>query len=332
MSIDRHRAREVRSVTTDFTGSRRKQSRWGVLLLAHGAPDKLEDVPEFLLKVRNGRPLPAPVVEEITRRYAQIGGGSPLLEHTRRQAEALAARLGRPVYLGMRNWRPFIADVVRDIVRDGVVHLVAVCLTPQNSRTSVGLYRSHLASAIEQADAPLTVQFVESWHDHPALIRAFAEKLRAARELARARAGVDVPVILTAHSVPEKTIAAGDPYERQVRETATRVAAEASCTLWQLAYQSQGMTADPWMGPTVESVIDSLAGAGYRHVLVAPIGFVSDHVEVLYDVDITFREHARKKGLTLWRTESLNDSPLLIEALASLAEDQVRSRTKPVPL
>lgn len=295
-----------------------REERRGVLLLAHGAPDKLEDIPEFLLHVRNGRPLPPPAVEEITRRYALIGGGSPLLRNTRRQAQALAARLHLPVYVGMRNWRPFVAEAIKDVVRDRVRRLVAVCLAPHNSRTSVGLYRARLAEAGRELPSPLTIEFVESWHDQPLLIQALAEKLRAARRQARDAAGADVPVILTAHSVPEKTIAAGDPYDRQVRETAAGVAAEADCRLWHFAYQSQGMTAEPWLGPRVESVIDRLAQAGHRHVLIAPIGFLSDHVEVLYDVDVAFRDYARGKGLALWRPESLNDSPLLIEALAAV--------------
>ena len=302
-----------------------RDARWGVLLLAHGAPERLGDIPEFLLRVRNGRPLPPPAVEEITRRYAAIGGGSPLLGHTRRQAEALAARLGRPVYVGMRNWHPFIAEAVQAVVGDGLRRLVAICLAPHNSRTSIGLYRQRLEEAAAPAGAALAVDFVESWHDHPLLIRAFAEKLRAKTEETRAATGADPPVILTAHSVPVETIAAGDPYERQVRDTAARVAAEAACRLWQCAFQSQGMTAGPWLEPTVESVIDRLAQEGHKHVVLAPIGFVSDHVEVLYDVDIAFREYARARRLTLWRTDSLNDSPLLIDALADLARARLGS-------
>lgn len=302
------------------------RNRWGVMLLAHGAPEKLDDVPAFLLNVRNGRPLPPAAVEEITRRYAQIGGGSPLLRISRRQADALAARLGHSVYVGMRNWPPFIAEALGQAVADGMTSLVAVCLAPHNSRTSVGLYRTRLEDAVAQTAPTLKIEFVESWHGQPLLIRAFAEKLRAALEQALATAGRDLPVILTAHSVPEKTIAAGDPYDRQVQETASRVAAEAGCRLWHCAYQSQGMTADPWLGPRVESVIDRLAQEGHRQVLIAPIGFLADHVEVLYDVDIAFRDYARARGLTLWRTESLNDSPLLIEALAGIVLERIGSR------
>lgn len=306
-------------------GPGRDAGSWGVLLLAHGAPEKLEDIPDFLLNVRNGRPLPPAVVEEIKHRYALIGGGSPLLRHSRRQAEALAARLNRRVYLGMRNWRPFIAEVVQEFIRDGVERVAAICLAPHNSRASVGLYRQRLEEAITQTGTRLAVHFVESWHDNPLLVQALAEKLRATLAAAEAAAGGEVPVILTAHSVPERTIAAGDPYDAQVRETMASVTAAAGCRLWHCGYQSQGMTPEPWLGPRVEAVLDELRSAGRQHVVIAPIGFLSDHVEVLYDVDIAFRDYARGKGLTLWRTESLNDSPLLIEALAAIAERAIQT-------
>ncbi|MGH9787290.1 MAG: ferrochelatase [Candidatus Acidiferrales bacterium] len=299
---------------------------WGVLLLAHGAPEQLEDIPEFLLKVRGGRPLSPPAVEEITRRYALIGGSSPLRAHTERQAQELASKLGLPVYVGMRNWHPYIAAALERIVADGVERVVALCLAPQNSRASVGLYRRQLDEALARLAPPLDVQFIESWHDQPLLIRAFAEKLRVALAKARAAAGGEVPVILTAHSVPERTIAAGDPYDQQVRDTAAHVAAAAGCSDWRLAYQSQGMTSEPWLGPTVESALDALAAAGNRHVVIAPIGFLCDHVEVLYDVDVAFRDYAQAKGMTLRRTESLNDTPLLIEALAALVLEAIRAR------
>lgn len=311
---------------------RPKTDNWGVLLLAHGAPGKLEDVPEFLLKVRHGRPLPPPVVKEITDRYAQIGGSSPLLRHTRNQAAALSERLGKPVYVGMRNWHPFIAQAVDELLRDGIERLIVICLAPHSSRTSVGLYKQHLDSALAEAGASPVVQFVESWHSQPSLIRAFAEKLREALQEVRKAAGIEVPVILTAHSVPEKTIAAGDPYHLQVQETAKQVASAAGCVLWHSAYQSQGMTSDAWMGPRVESVIDQLGAAGHRHVLIAPIGFLCDHVEILYDVDVLFRNYGHARGITVHRTESLNDSPLLIEALGAIALDAIgASATNPAP-
>ena len=301
---------------------------WGVLLLAHGAPDRLADVPEFLLNVRGGRELPRAAVAEIVERYARIGGGSPLLKLTNQQAEALAEGLNRvraiddlppvPVHVGMRNWNPFIAEGVRRLDEDGVRRVIALCLAPQNSRTSVGLYRKHLDDAVGKLAPGLEVEFVESWHDNENLIAAFREKISQALDRAEQMAGGAVPVIFTAHSVPEKMIAAGDPYATQVRETAELVARAMSLSKWTLAFQSQGMTAEPWIGPTVESSIDELAAQGYRHVLIAPVGFVSDHVEILYDIDVVFREYGKARGVTVWRSDSLNDSPLFIAALLSI--------------
>ena len=311
----------------------RSDNHWGVLLLAHGAPDRLADIPEFLLNVRGGRPLPEAAVEEVIERYARIGGGSPLLELTNRQAEVLAGSLNRvramhelppvPVFVGMRNWKPFIAESVERLAADSVERVIAVCLAPQNSRTSVGLYRKHLEEAVEKFAPGLEVEFVESWHDNEKLIAAFRDKISRALDRVRRVADADVPVIFTAHSVPERTIAAGDPYATQVGETAGLVARTMSLVNWTVAFQSQGMTAEPWIGPTVESKIDELAAQGHRHVLIAPVGFVSDHLEILYDIDVVFHEYGKARGVTVWRSESLNDSPLFIAALASLVSARV---------
>ena len=289
-----------------------------VLLLAHGSPDLVEQVPDFLLRVTGGRPLPQPVVKEVKHRYGLIGR-SPLTELTLKQAELLAGELCMPVYVGMRNWKPFIADAVRAMVFDGIEHAVAICLAPQNSRTSVGLYRSDLASNQGTAFA---VDFVESWHDHPLLIRAFADKLRAGLDRARREARTqEIPIIFTAHSVPERTIADGDPYESQTKETASLVAREAALASedWTFAFQSQGMSGGAWLGPRVEDTILSLNEKGHRHVFIQPIGFLCDHVEVLYDIDIGFKQFAAAQGMRLWRAESLNDSSLLVAALADVA-------------
>ncbi len=306
-----------------------------MLLLAHGAPDRLADIPEFLLNVRGGRPLPQAAVQEIIHRYSLIGGGSPLLKLTTLQAARLAETLNRgasadgpqtiPVYIGMRNWKPYIADAIGQSVDDGVGRLVALCLAPQNSRTSVGLYRKYLAEAVGKVSPQLQVEFIESWHDHPDLIAAFRENISAALDRAENEAGQSVPVIFTAHSVPEKTVADGDPYDRQVKETAALVAEKMALKDWRVAFQSQGMTADPWIGPTVESQIDELAAAGHRHVLIAPIGFVCDHVEILYDIDVVFREHGKTRGVTVLRSESLNGSPLFIRALAAVVTARIAS-------
>jgi ferrochelatase len=220
--------------------------------------------------------------------------------------------------MGMRNWKPFIADTIREMREAGVERIVALCLAPQNSRTSIGLYRKCLDEAVAEHAPNVAVDFIESWHDHPLLIQAFRE--RAVEGLARAEreAGGPVPVIFTAHSVPQKTIDDGDPYADQVWDTATRVASSMDLAEYRVAFQSQGMTADPWIGPTVESQIDALAAMGQQHVLLVPIGFVSDHVEILYDIDILFREYGESKGVSVHRSDSLNDSPAFIQALAEI--------------
>jgi ferrochelatase len=264
-------------------------------------------------------------VEEIQRRYARIGR-SPLTEITVRQAALLARELELPVYAGMRNWRPFIADALRQMSADGVQRVVALCLAPQNSRTSVGLYRQ--AAMPEDGPRFASFDFVESWHDHPLLIRAFAERLESGWKRACGELGTRVPVLFTAHSVPERTILDGDPYEAQVRQTAALVAmALPALTVddWTFAFQSQGMSGGPWLGPTVEDTIRELKSKGHRGVFLQPIGFLCDHVEVLYDIDVAFRDFAARQGMILWRAGSLNDSPTLIAALA----DVVRSRLAP---
>jgi protoporphyrin/coproporphyrin ferrochelatase len=292
-----------------------------VLLLAHGSPDSVDQVPDFLLRVTGGRPLPQPVVEEVKHRYALIGR-SPLTKLTVKQAELLAREIGMPVYVGMRNWNPLIADAVDTMAADGIEHAVAICLAPQNSRTSVGLYRSALADS----GSSFTVDFVESWHDEPALIRAFAEKLHAGWSRASRDAGANkIPIIFTAHSVPERTIADGDPYESQAKDTASLVARETGLARedWTFAFQSQGMSGGPWLGPRVEDTILSLKEKGHQGVFVQPIGFLCDHVEVLYDIDIGFKQFAEMQGMRLWRAASLNDSPLLTTALADVARSRL---------
>ena len=289
-----------------------------VLLLAHGSPDSPEEVPEFLRNIA-GRPLPPQVVEEVKHRYRLIGH-SPLTEITMKQAAGAARELRLPVYVGMRNWKPFIADTVQQMVNDGIAHAVVICLAPQNSRTSVGLYKRALG------DPPFSVDFVDNWHDHPLLIRAFAEKLQAGWKQSCDQAGARLPIIFTAHSVPTRTIEEGDPYEQQARETAEMVAMEVpslSNDDWTFAFQSQGMSGGVWLGPTVEDTILKLKEKGHPGVFIQPIGFVCDHVEVLYDIDIAFKQFAGQHGMRLWRAESLNDSPTFCAALADVARSRL---------
>ena len=304
-----------------------------VLLLAHGSPSSVSEVPEFLLRVTGGRPLPPQVVEEVSHRYGAIGK-SPLTELTVKQGELLAQSMGMPVYIGMRNWHPFVAQALEQMQADGIRHAVVICLAPHNSRTSVGLYRKSLA---QSTDPDFTFDFVESWHDQPMLIKAFAGKLNAGLDVAikecsgtgispvAAGSAPLIPVIFTAHSVPERGVLEGDPYEIQARETAALVAASAGLKpeQWKFAFQSQGMSGGPWLGPTVEDTILDFKRAGHLGIFIQPIGFLCDHVEILYDIDIAFKQFAEKEGMRLWRADSLNDSPLLTSALEQIVHSRM---------
>ena len=313
-----------------------------VLLLAHGTPETVEQIPEYLRNVVGGRALPQAVVEEIQHRYSMIGR-SPLTEITLEQGRLVQVELadgGRPVpvYVAMRNWRPYIADVVRQMRAAGVQEAAVVCMAPQNSRTSVGLYRR----AVETEAAGLRIDFTEAWAQHPLLIEAFAERLRPALARLSAEAGHAVPVLFTAHSVPCRTLqtpatgsppnreldeqpnlwpgAGADPYAQEAKLTAALVAERVSgISRWFFAFQSQGVSGGPWIGPAVEETLNALAAEGVRTLLLQPIGFLCDHVEILYDVDILFRGYAAKLGIRLERPESLNVSPTLARAVADLA-------------
>jgi len=298
--------------------------RTGVLLLAHGSPDKVEEIPEYLRYVTGGRPLPQSVIDEITHRYSLVGF-SPLTCWTLKQGTQLADELSLPVHVGMRNWKPFIAEAVTALASEGCEHAIALCLAPQNSRTSVGLYRRALETEVRDQ---FTVDFVESWHDHPLLIKAFAERFAASWQKACSKSGTSVPVIFTAHSVPQRTITEGDPYQAQAYETAALVAKANGLGSqdWTFAFQSQGMSGGPWIGPSVEETILGIKGRGSDEVFLQPIGFLCDHVEILYDIDIAFKNFAEQNGMRLWRADSLNESLTLTSALADL----VRRRETPV--
>jgi len=306
-----------------------------VLLLAHGTPETIEQIPEYLRNVVSGRPLPQAVIEEIQHRYSLIGH-SPLTEITLEQGRLVGANLATvgesvPVYVGMRNWRPYIPDVVRQMREDGVEEAAVLCMAPQNSRTSVGLYRR----AVEAEAKGVRIDFTEGWAHHPLLIEAFAERLRPALSKLSAEVGHPVPVLFTAHSVPCRTIqtpAASegqprlwpgqgvDPYAEEAKATAALVAKRIpEIAQWWFAFQSQGASGGPWIGPSVESTLDSIVASGVKAVILQPIGFLCDHVEILFDVDILFRDYAAKLGCRLERPESLNASPTLASAVADLA-------------
>jgi ferrochelatase len=311
-------------------------AKQAVLLLAHGTPETIEQIPEYLRNVVSGRPLPQAVVEEIQHRYAQIGH-SPLTEITFAQARLVEAELAAagqavPVYVGMRNWRPYIPEVVRQMRADGIEEAAVICMAPQNSRTSVGLYRR----AVEAEAGDLRIDFTPGWAQHPLLADAFAERLRPALAKLTKEVGGPVPVLFTAHSVPTRTVEAPaadadagkrmwpgqgvDPYAEEARHTAELVAARVpEIPRWWFAFQSQGASGGPWLGPSVEETLDRIAAEGVKALILQPIGFLCDHVEILFDVDILFREYAIKKHVRLKRPESLNASVTLAKAVADLA-------------
>jgi ferrochelatase len=299
-----------------------------VLLLAHGTADRVEEIPEYLLRVTGGRPLPEAAVEEVKHRFSAIGG-SPLTRLTLEQGRLLQEEAGIPVYVGMRNWKPYIADVVHQMRTDGITRAVVICLAPQNSRTSVGLYRRAVFAAAEGA---LALRFLDDWADHPLLADAFAERLRAVRDPLSAEVGETVPVLFTAHSVPCRTVIAApkadpnsppelpDPYPVEAKQTASLVAARLGlgASQWFFAFQSQGMSGGPWIGPTVEDTLTALRQQGVTNLIIQPVGFLCDHVEILYDIDVAFRAFGANLGIQIRRPESLNDSRLLTAALADL--------------
>jgi len=322
-------------------------SAQAVLLLAHGTPDVLGEMAEYLAKVTGGRALPQEVVEELQHRYAEIGlrdeplaGGPPLTKWTLEQGRLLAEALGQKVYVGMRNWHPYIAETLETMRGDGVTRFKAICLAPQNSRTSTGLYRRATAACA----SGMEMEFVAGWSDHPLLAEAFAERLRPVWTEACAAAGERIPVLFTAHSVPCRTIMTGeasvagarpgtpvqatpDPYPVEAKQTAAMVAERLAAdgfteSDWYFAFQSQGVSGGPWIGPTVEDTLRALAASGAKGVVMQPVGFLCDHVEILYDIDVAFAQTARELGLRLWRAESLNGSATLVRAIAEVARGE----------
>ena len=300
---------------------------FGVLLMSYGGPERLEDVPAFVRDIRGGRPTPQPIIDAVTENYRRIGGRSPLLAITQRQAAALESALNTEapptlryrVYVGMRHWQPRIADVVMQMMDDGITQAVALPVSPHYSKFNTTKYFDALKAALFadiENDRDFDVVHVLGYHDHPRFVAAWAERVRASL----AELPAETHVVFSAHSLPVRAIEAGDPYAKQVRESA-RLVAEAlalPAERWSVAFQSAGKTPEPWIGPELLEHLRALAEAGAPHVLVTPIGFVADHVEVLFDLDIQAREFAEELGLGFARTPSLNDDPLFIAALADV--------------
>jgi len=278
--------------------------------MAYGSPSRPGDVRPYLEDVRRGRPVSDEAVEELAERYRLIGGRSPLDEVTEAQRAALERALGVPVFVGMKHWRPRIAEAVELALAGGAARIVGLVLAPHYSRLSIGEYRKRLeAAAAGRAELVL----IESWHDHEPFIDVLADRVR----------GTDAWVVFTAHSLPKRILAEGDPYRGQLLETSRLVAERADLERWSFAFQSASATGEPWLGPDILDELERLHGAGEAKVLVAPVGFVSDHLEILWDLDIEARERAQELGLELDRIDSLNDDPAFIHALATLVEERL---------
>ncbi len=297
----------------------REKPDTAVLLMAHGTPESVDQMAEYLRLVRGGREPSAELIEEMTHNWDAIGGRSPLTDITLQQGRALQARLAADglavaVAVGMRNWRPFIADAIREIHHNGAVRIVGIPLAPQFSTLSVQKYMDAAKAALP---ADMAFSCVRSFHDHPLLIEAFAEKVLAASPQS------DEEVVFTAHSLPQRVAQAGDPYPNEVASTARAVADRCGVRSFRTAYQSAGRTPEPWLGPDLSDVVRERAAAGVRRMLVVPIGFVCDHTEILFDIDVQAAGVAREAGVELRRTESLNTSPTFVSMLAALVAREV---------
>ena len=300
-------------------------SRIGIFLMAHGAPESTHDIPEYLKTIRGGKESSPETIEIIRDRYEQIGGKSPLREITAELADQLEKFLNQQgsqfkVYVGMRNWSPYISDEVKRMTEDGIEKVIALCLAPQFSTWSTKLYFDAFKKALKNCGGEkMDVHFIGSWANHPLLIDVFAEKYQEALKKLDSENSESIYTIFTAHSIPSESIELGDPYDQEFNKTVQLLVDRVKPSHWYQAYQSQGMIPVPWLGPTVESVLDKISRLGSKTVLIVPVGFVCDHVEILFDIDIEFKKYAEDRRLKLYRTESLNVSPTYIEALASIA-------------
>ena len=292
-----------------------------VLLMAMGGPDCLENVEPFLLDVRGGRPTSPELVEEIRERYRATGGKSPAVGITQEVAKKLERQLNEcgddryRVYVGLRHWHPFIKETYAELLKESPEQIIGVCMAPQQSSLSTGAYRKKVEEARTGLEDHTPVTYVGSWNRHPRLITAIVENIRLGLQTFPADVRATVPVLFTAHSLPERIVAMKDPYPDEVKGTVEAVTNALGNQPTYFAYQSQGRSNEPWLGPTVEAMLEVIQQAGHRHVLVAPIGFICDHVETLFDIDIELKQLAVSKGLQLERMPMLNDSAAILETL-----------------
>ena len=300
-----------------------------LLLMAYGGPDSLDDVRDYLLDVRHHRPTADHIVDEITERYRLIGGRSPILELTNAEAAGIEAALNAnapagqtwKVWVGMRHWHPFIKDTLAEMEVEGVTDAVGLVMAPHYSRMSIAAYFKRAA----EAESPIRLHEITSWNTLPGYLDALTERIGDALAKFPADVRGQVPVIFTAHSLPERIRTWDDPYEAQLQETVGLLRERFPNQPWEWAYQSAAMTADPWLGPDASEVIARLHADGINDVVICPIGFICEHVEILFDIDVEFQQQAQELGMHLERIEMLNDHPLLLAALADLVLTEVNT-------
>ncbi len=300
------------------------------MIMAYGGPDSLDDVRDYLLDVRHHRPTSDEIVAEITERYRLIGGRSPILELTNAEAAGIESALNAnapdgqswKVWVGMRHWRPFIKDTLAEMESAGVTDVVGLVMAPHYSQMSIGAYFKRAA----EAGSPIRIHQITSWNTLPGYLDALEDRITTALQKFPEDIRDQVPVIFTAHSLPERIRSWDDPYERELQETVSKLRERFPNQPWEWAYQSAAMTADPWLGPDASEVIARLHDEGVNDVLICPIGFICEHVEILYDIDVEFQQQAKELGMHLERVEMLNDHPLMLEGLAGMVLQEVNER------
>lgn len=278
-----------------------------VVLMAYGSPERIEDVPAYYADIRGGRPIPPGLLDDLVARYRRLGieDRNPLNEITERTRSALEAELDLPVFTGMKHWRPRIAQAAERAVETGAETVVGLVLAPHYSRLSIAGYRKLLEDGLA---GRAELRFVESWHDDPGFVEVLADRVR----------GTGAHVVFTAHSLPARTVAEGDPYQDQLLETARLVAGAAGVERWTFSYQSESPTGEPWLGPDILDHLADLRRDGVDDVLVCPVGFVSDHLEIRWDIDTEAVARARELGMRLERIEMPNADPRFVRVLAGL--------------
>ena len=283
-----------------------------VVVMAYGSPERLEDVPAYYEDIRGGRPIRPELLEELVQRYRRLGieDGSPLNAITEETRAALERELDVPVFTGMKHWTPRIADAAERALSAGATTILGLVLAPHYSQLSIGGYRRQLEDAV---CARAELVFVESWHDWPPFVDLLAQRVRAALT-------AEAHVVFTAHSLPARILDEGDPYEEQLLETSSAIAERAALRDWSFSYQSESATGEPWLGPDILDHLEALHARGVRDVLVCPVGFVSDHLEIRWDIDVEAQHEARALGMSLARIEMPNADPEFVAGLAQLVE------------